>query len=282
MQEVNLIGKLSNGGVCVLEPLNVTENGTYTPSEGVDGFNRVSVDVPAVEPVIESKNITANGTYTPSAGVDGFAPVVVNVPAAEPVIESKTINANGTYTPSEGVDGFAPVVVNVPVPTLTTLEATANGTYNAPSGTAYNVVDVDVAPPNYITMGNMFNTWLQSDMSLTFYGNKFDTAWNGGTTLGCQLYSNFDISDYSLITLSAYVTDVHYYNPSLSDVYKLTLGVSSTKPTDYSNVNIIGTPLYISDDNQWIYYTYAIPNQTCYLYINAGGWNIREVEIKLT
>ena len=34
----------------VLETLNVTENGTYTPEEGVDGFDEVNVEVPAVAP----------------------------------------------------------------------------------------------------------------------------------------------------------------------------------------------------------------------------------------
>lgn len=34
----------------VLETLNVTENGTYTPEEGVDGFDEVNVDVPASLP----------------------------------------------------------------------------------------------------------------------------------------------------------------------------------------------------------------------------------------
>ena len=199
-----------------------------------------------------------------------------------PTLNTLNVTENGTYTPSTGVDGYNEVNVNVPVPTLTSLSVSENGTYTPTSGSAYNEVNVNVPEPQYITMGNMFNTWVQSDMSLNFYRNKFDANWNGGLTLGCQLYSNFDISDFSLITIRFYVTDVHYYNSSMSEIYKITLGVSSTKPTDYSNVNIIGTPAYITGDNEWIYYTYAIPDETCYLYINAGGWNMREVEIKLS
>lgn len=64
-------------------------------------------------PVVESTNITANGLYTPSEGVDGFSAVMVEVPAEEPVVEQIVITENGTYTPNEGVDGFFQVDVNV-------------------------------------------------------------------------------------------------------------------------------------------------------------------------
>ena len=81
MQELNLIGVLSTGGrIPVIEPKNITANGTYTAPEGVDGFSPVTVNVPASQPVIEAKNITANGTYTAPEGVDGYSPVTVNVP----------------------------------------------------------------------------------------------------------------------------------------------------------------------------------------------------------
>lgn len=60
-------------------------------------------------------------------------------------IEQLTATENRTYS-EEGV-AYSPVIVNVPQTTLTTLDVSANGTYTAPSGTAYNEVDVNVPLP---------------------------------------------------------------------------------------------------------------------------------------
>lgn len=63
----------------VFEALEVTQNGTYIPSEGVDGFNSVSVDVPIPEVVLQDKTITENGIFTADEGFDGLGSVTVNV-----------------------------------------------------------------------------------------------------------------------------------------------------------------------------------------------------------
>ena len=97
-----------------LESLTATANGEYTPSEGVDGFSDVTVNVPERVPVTESLSVTQNGTYEPTEGVDGYNRVVVNVPPTIPDIESLTVTENGIYTASG--DGFNPVTVNVEAP----------------------------------------------------------------------------------------------------------------------------------------------------------------------
>lgn len=59
----------------VLETLNVTENTTYTPGTGVDGYDEVNVNV---EADLEDATFTENGTYE-SQDHDGFRSVEVNV-----------------------------------------------------------------------------------------------------------------------------------------------------------------------------------------------------------
>lgn len=60
----------------VLSSLEVSENGTYLPPEGVDGFDSVEVDV---QHVLQSLAVSENGVYTPPEGVYGFNQVTVAV-----------------------------------------------------------------------------------------------------------------------------------------------------------------------------------------------------------
>lgn len=60
---------------------NITQNGTYNAlSDDLDGYSSVVVDVQGGGGgTIEPLSVTQNGTYTPPSGVDGYAPVIVNV-----------------------------------------------------------------------------------------------------------------------------------------------------------------------------------------------------------
>lgn len=69
---------IGDGSQRTLESLNTTTNGTYYPSSGHYGFDRVEVDVSS-SANLDTLNVTANGTYTPTAPVDGWDNVVVDV-----------------------------------------------------------------------------------------------------------------------------------------------------------------------------------------------------------
>lgn len=109
-----LRGKVVGGEVVdpVIEPLEITENGTYTAPEGVDGYSPVTVNVPIPDGYIQPSGeleIVANGEYD----VTEKASVVVVVPEREIVLQDKEITENGTYTADDGYDGLGQVVVNV-------------------------------------------------------------------------------------------------------------------------------------------------------------------------
>ena len=147
--EVNYNGLYLTGAINVrdganLEHLNVTENGIYTPGSGVDGYDRVTVDVPTDTSILSSINITENGMYLPPSGVDGYDEINVNVPSSN--LSNTTFTQNGTYTPSGVVDGWDRVTVDVDLD-LDSIEITENGTYTPPSGVnGYDEISVSVEP----------------------------------------------------------------------------------------------------------------------------------------
>lgn len=96
----------------IIESLSVTENGTYTAPNGVDGYSPVTVNVPVPDGYIipsGSIQITANGTYD----VTEKSSAVVSIPEKEISLQNKTVTENGTYTADSGYDGLGQVTVNV-------------------------------------------------------------------------------------------------------------------------------------------------------------------------
>lgn len=92
-----------------IEPISITDNGTYTASGKTKGYSPVTV---SVQPDLGIKTVSANGTYSAEDDdLDGYSSVTV---AVLPNVDTKTVTANGTYTASDDeLDGYSSVNVNV-------------------------------------------------------------------------------------------------------------------------------------------------------------------------
>lgn len=112
---------MSEGSAASLTSLTVTDNGTYdTTGTDYDGYDEVTVEVPASAVVSGSKSITENGS---DIDVTEYATVNVNVPIPAGYIVptgAKSITENGTDI---DVAQYATVNVSVsaPAPTWQTL-----------------------------------------------------------------------------------------------------------------------------------------------------------------
>ena len=125
-----------------LRPLSVSENGTYQP-DGFDGYSDVTVDV---EPALESLNVTENGLYLPESGVDGFDRVNVDVPIPTFSTEEKTVTENGVYLPSAGKDGISKVTVDVPMSDWSAPTLVYEGDFDAVTN-AFSVTELPNGQP---------------------------------------------------------------------------------------------------------------------------------------
>lgn len=96
----------------VIEPLTITENGTYTAPNGVDGYSPVTVNVPIPDGYIQpsgTKDITENGTHD----VTAFASVNVNVESSGGVVDNGVLPIGYTPVPSIKFTGEQAVDTNI-------------------------------------------------------------------------------------------------------------------------------------------------------------------------
>lgn len=164
-----------------LEPLAITENGTYYPQGSATGFSKVEANVlPKSTDIV----ITENGEYHPNDyEVDAFVKVGVDV---KPKLEDLTATDNGTYTPSEGFDGFGKVNVDLRGK-LKVLKITNTG----------GIINNECLDENGRWLGDEF-----IDMSLCTEIN-----FNGMTDLVKLRCSNWDTS--ALVSLFYFVRHCH-------------------------------------------------------------------------
>lgn len=199
----------------VLEPLSVTENGDYTPEEGVDGYNAVHVAVPGA--TLTTKSITSNGTYNASQdNADGYSSVTVNVPGGA-VVQPLSVTENGTYNPPSGVDGFAPVTVNVSggggVVKLMT-----QGQVSTDSDYATATFDEPIDLSSYSTFLIAINDT---------YGYLNYGAVSGSVSpLSFRVYRSDSPSNYYIFELTSTTIRLTYYSGSWRNIYVDVYGVN--------------------------------------------------------
>ena len=234
--DVNVQG---GGKEPVLKSLSVTDNGTYTPERGVDGYNSVSVNVPKERHNVTSKSITANGKYN-SEGDEVWNSVEVNVPENTFNTKSitKTYTANGQYsiaTP-DGYDGISDVnlTVNVPEKTTFNFNQLDNVTFHT-DGATLDLTGLDTS--TFTSMRNMF---YYCEKITTLDVSHFDTS-NVTDMSGmfhvCDMLTALDVSNFN----TAKVTD-------MSNMFANT-GLKALDLTtfDTSNVNNMERMLYNSN-----------------------------------
>lgn len=212
---------IGGGSETVLESLTVTENGTYTPGEGVDGYNEVDVNV---TPQLDSLTVTSNGTYTPGEGVDGYSEVNVNVPVDDEL-----------YSQIKVVDGVATDVIRGITPSLVNASVSGDNisfnTDNAWMGTYTNqlfnipyCIEVDIVTFN-------------ADENTTKKG--IITFGRGGTTLyGLFFDESNNTADLKFRTSSATDVIITADNIMPSDLNNSTVKVFINCDIDQNN-NII-------------------------------------------
>lgn len=176
-----------------IEPLSVTENGTYRPQAGIDGFNPVIVNIQPYVPVIEGIEISENGEYTVPEGVDGYNPIFVNTPV--PNIQSKVVDASPNQQiiiPDEGYDYLSSVTVGGYGDREYSINDIASGV--EPSG---DITINSESVSRYSFFENKFITSVYSERTKYIYGAAFQ---------GCTLLKSINFKGVLTISSDAFRT----------------------------------------------------------------------------
>lgn len=202
-------------GAIQTEILEVSQNGTYTPTDG-KFISEVNVQVNTSTGTINLQEIeiTENGEFTPDGDYDGFSRVKVNVPPVG-ITPSGTINitTNDTYD----VTNYATAIVEVSpsgpsAPTIKTLTSTPDSNSLTLSFSSleaepkfFSVTPTDnitLATTRYITGIEYDGTNLRTSYSYkqSSYGNSY-TSYD--TSNVSQSYSNGTLTLTSASTTSA-------------------------------------------------------------------------------
>ena len=208
-------------GEPTLESLEVTENGNYTPSEGVDGFGSVSVNVPKPEAVLQDKTITENGTYSADSGYDGLGNVTVEVAGSGGSELEDFIKGTATEYENSNITTFRQYgfaysgCKKISLPSCTTVPS--NGFYYCKSLTEINL-------PNCTTVGGY---GFYASESITTIRLPKCTSLNGNQIFGwCSKLTTLYLESKTVCSL---VGSNHFAQTPIESIYVPSSLVSTYK-----------------------------------------------------
>ena len=214
-------------GLPNIQSLSISQNGTYSISGSINGYNPITVNV---LPTIQSLTISQNGTYSVISGTDGYSPITVNV---LPNIQSLTVSENGVYLVSGNVSGYSPITVNITQKTLSSVIAYSgigsmtsnNSIYGYTSGIIFS--SVMKQPDNFIV--------LLTPQSYNGDGNytAVPYAYNWSLPAVCNIIYNGVTTNTYLMSMNdaAYQDDNTFINVTTSSSYLISWSYNSISQT---------------------------------------------------
>lgn len=197
------------------------------------GSNQVRAAImPDGLPNIQSLTISQNGTYSVSGSISGYNPITVEV---MPTIQSLTVSQNGVYTVNGSISGFNPVTVNITQRTLSSVIAYSgigsmtsnNSIYGYTSGIIFS--SVMKQPDNFIVLltpqsynGGENYTAVPYKLYNWYLPAVCNIIYNGVTTNTYLMSTNND---------AAYQDDNTFINVTTSSSYLISWSYNSISQT---------------------------------------------------
>ena len=234
-------------GLPNIQSLSISQNGTYSISGNINGYNPITVNV---LPTIQSLTISQNGTYSVTSGIDGYSPITVDI---LPNIQSLTVSENGVYTAGSSINGFNPVTVTAVSRPLSSVLAYAGVSSIGIRGVLVIGYDTAIIFSNVSKQPDMFFIILTPQL---YNGseNYCQAVYNGGTftntTAICNIIYNGTVTSTYLTGFSSTGASIYFNDNGFTNAYP-----SSTYLTNW-NYDSTTQQMICSINSDWIGSTY--------------------------